>query len=63
MKIGDLVKLPSVTLGIPIKEDNLGIVVDWDEDGNPVVEWIYPTLFWMNPGSEYKEDLIITSEA
>ena len=63
MKIGDLVKFRTSLDNYP---DNLGIVTGWDDTFNkhdPLVEWIYPTTFWMNPSFEYKEDLVIVSEA
>ena len=62
MKIGDLVKFRTPASAT----DNLGIVIGWDDTLNkhdPLVEWIYPTMFWMSPSFEYKEDLVIVSEA
>lgn len=57
MNLGDLVHLPEAGKG------NLGIVVDFDHEGDPYVEWIISAHYWTDAdGPEYMEDLIIVSE-
>ena len=57
MSLGDLVHLVGST-----KKENLGIVVGFDQEGDPIVEWIFPAHYWTNEtGPEYGEDLIIIS--
>jgi len=55
MKEGDLVTMPMMPMRTRECPDNLGLVIGWDEAGDP---WI-----WMSPSVEYKEDLLIVSEA
>jgi hypothetical protein len=63
MKEGDLVTMPNMPMRTKECPDNLGLVIGWNKSGDPWVEWIYPTKFWMNPSCEYKEDLIVVSKA
>lgn len=58
MNLGDLVHLPEGTKG------NLGIVIGFDKDQDPLVDWIFQANHWLvgNQASyEYAEDLIIVS--
>ena len=58
MNLGDLVHHPEGT------EGNLGIVIGFDKDQDPLVDWIVQANYWLvgNQASyEYAEDLIIVS--
>jgi hypothetical protein len=58
MNLGDLVHLPEGA------EGNLGIVIGFDKDQDPLVDWILQANHWLigNQASyEYAEDLIIVS--
>lgn len=58
MNLGDLVHLPEGA------EGNLGIVIGFDKDQDPLVDWIVQANYWLvgNQASyEYAEDLIVVS--
>lgn len=56
MNLGDLVHLPEAMSG------NLGIVIGFDHEGDPIVDWIFQAHYWTSEtGPEYGEDLIIIS--
>ena len=58
MNLGDLVHLPEGAKG------NLGIVIGFDKDQDPLVDWIVQANYWLvgNQASyEYAEDLIVVS--
>ena len=58
MNLGDLVHL------LEGAEGNLGIVVGFDKDQDPLVEWIFQAHHWLvgyQASYEYTEDLIIVS--